>query len=51
MGVPAADVGKGDLEPDVGPDQLRDLPQAVAEPAARIDGAVGRLEPLRRRRL
>src|SRR4030095_13490509 len=41
--VPAADFGEGDLEPDVGLDELRDLPQAVAVPAGRIGGAGGRL--------
>src|SRR6266849_2467793 len=34
--VPAAHVGKGDLEPHVGLDELGDLLQAVAEPALRV---------------
>src|SRR5215472_13466078 len=56
VGVPATHVGEGDLEADVGLDELGDLLQDVAEPAARILRAVlgwealgiGRLEHLHR---
>src|SRR5215471_10353502 len=47
VGVPAAHVGEGDLEADVGLDELGDLLQAVPEPAARILRAVLRREALR----
>jgi hypothetical protein len=43
VGVPAADVGERDLEADVRFRELRDLPQRLAERAARVVGAVGRL--------
>ena len=42
--VPAADVGERDLEADVRLGQLRDLPQRLAERAARIVGAVARAD-------
>src|SRR5215831_3263573 len=38
--VPSPHVGEGDLEPNVGLDELGDLPQAVAEPTPRILRAV-----------
>ncbi len=45
MGVPAIDFGEGDLDADVGLDQLGDLLEVAAERALlhRIDGAVGGL--------
>jgi hypothetical protein len=51
VGVPAAHVGEGHLETHVGADQLGDLPEAIAEPAPRIDRPVGRPEALGRGRL
>ncbi len=42
VGVPAVDLGEGDLHADVGLDQLRDLLEVAAEGALRINGAVGR---------
>src|SRR5215469_11616250 len=47
VGVPAAHVGEGDLEADVGLDELGDLLQAVAEAAAWILRAVLGREALR----
>src|SRR5271165_7255405 len=40
--VPAADVGEGDLHPDIRLDKLRSLPQRVAKASLRIIGAGGR---------
>src|SRR6266853_2219731 len=45
MRVPALHVGEGDLEADVGLDELRDLTQRLAERHARILGAVRRRNP------
>jgi hypothetical protein len=50
VGVPASHVREGDLEADVGSDQLSDLPQALAEAPARVHRAVRRRDPLRGRR-
>ena len=41
MGIPAAHVHERDLETEVGLDELRDLEHVLAQPAARIVGAVG----------
>ena len=41
-GDPSCRLGERDLEAEVGLDELRDLPQRVAEAGARILGAVGR---------
>ena len=46
VGVPAADVREGDLEPDVGANQLCDLAQRLPEPSRWIAGAVGRCQAL-----
>ncbi len=43
VGVPAIDLGEGDLEADIGFDQLRDLLEVPAETALRVDGPVGGL--------
>ncbi len=40
--VPSADIREGQVHPDVALDQLRDLPQALAQPSAWIIGAGGR---------
>src|SRR5215472_14720397 len=42
MRVPAADIGEGNFETDVGFNQTRDLPQAVSKSAARIFRTIGR---------
>ena len=47
VGVPAADVGEGDLEADIGLDQLGDLPEVLPERRPRIVGAVLRQVLLR----
>ena len=49
--VPSANVGKRHLEPHAAPDELRDLPQALAERRPRILRAVRREVALRVGRL
>ena len=41
--VPAGDIGEGDVQADVGLDELSDLQQRMAEPPAWVCGAVRRL--------